>query len=60
MGTPSGTLRSTGLKIPMLNIILVSARTTTLNTNVLHDLQVLKLCISIIKGARGMLSPFYM
>lgn len=50
MGTPSGTLRSTGLKTPMLNIILVLVRTTMLNTIVLHDLQVLKLCITIMNG----------
>jgi len=51
MGTPSGTLRSTGLKTPMISIILVLARTTMLNTKVLHDIQVLKLCITIMKGA---------
>ena len=42
-----------GLKTPMLNTILVLARTTMLNTNVLHDLQVLKLRITIIKGTQG-------
>jgi len=35
----------------MLSRILVIARTTMLHTNVLHDLQVLKLCTTIIKGA---------
>jgi len=34
----------------MLHIILVLARTTMLNTNFLHDLQVLKLCVTSIKG----------
>jgi hypothetical protein len=53
MGTPSGTLRSTGLKTTMLNITLVLAGTTMLNTSVLHDLQVLKLCIIIITGTRA-------
>jgi len=37
----------------MLNIILVPARTTMLNTNVLRNFQVLKLCITIIKGTRA-------
>ena len=53
MGTPSGRLRSTALKTPTLHIIPVLARTTMLNTNVLHDLQVLKLCITVIKGTRA-------
>ena len=53
MGTPSGTLTSTGLKTPMHNIILGLARSTMINRNVRYDLQVIKLCITIIKRTRA-------
>jgi len=41
----------------MLNTILVLERTTMLNTNVLHELQILKLCITIINPLNAELNP---